>query len=227
MPACRPPPGCVHCWVSTQPGPPSKVQVSSRPMSSPPSVRLSGSLVRTRLSGHLVSSPSGVQPSGVCPSARSQPSGPASAGWWRWGRPRDGGQRSCRIESSSRWSGLSLAAGSTAPRRHGCRYRCGGRVQAGGGASAADLVGWCLGGRLHPTGQQASLPPGAHVAGDCARAGVGWRDVAHGTARRPAGLEPRLLCVVIAEPEAEWTGPEGAYELGGADGARPQRGPAR
>jgi hypothetical protein len=91
MAACRPSPVCVHYWVSTQPGPPSGVQVSSRPVSSPSSVRLSGSLVRTRLSGPLVSSPSGVQPFGVRPSARSQPSRPASAGWWRWGRPRDGG----------------------------------------------------------------------------------------------------------------------------------------
>jgi hypothetical protein len=169
----------------------------------PSGVRPSGSLVRTRLSGRLVSTTRPVSSRVVC----ARPAGhshlvprPPGAGDRR---PRDGGAAGHDwIESSSMWSGPSLAARSTAPRRHGCGHRCGGRVQAGGGAAAADWAGWCFGGRLHPTDQEGQTATRAPVAGDCARA-RGWlaRCCAWHRAGRPAGLEPRPLCVVIAEPD--------------------------
>jgi hypothetical protein len=163
---------------------------------------------RTRLSGRLVSGPSGVQPSGACPSVRSQPSRPASPGWWRWGTLGRAGSRSHWIESSSVWSGRLPGGSVDGPRRHGYGHRCGGRVEAGGGASAAGLGGVCSGGRLHPT-RQARPPRGApgrwrlrssRGAGRSAR-------LPHGTVWRPYGLEPRLLCVVVAEPAGRVDGP--------------------
>jgi hypothetical protein len=157
-----------------RPGPgvqPSGVQPVQCLVSSPCSVRLSGSLVRTRLSGRLVSSPSGVQPSGGCPSARSQPSRPASAGWWRWGDLGTVGSGHDWIQSSSMWSGpvpggsvdrpRSMDAGTAA---ESCAGRRGSvaRRSGPGGASA--------GGCTRATGQ-ARPPRGAPVAGDCAGAG--------------------------------------------------------
>jgi hypothetical protein len=95
----------------------------------PSGVRLSGSLVRTRLSGYSVSSPSGVQSSGVCPSARSQPSRPTSAGCWRWGDPRYGAA-AVTAGSGRVPGGLVPVPGGwvDGPRRHGCGHRCGGGV---------------------------------------------------------------------------------------------------
>jgi hypothetical protein len=184
MPTCCPSPVCVHYWVSTQPGPPSGVQVSSRPVSSPSSVRLSGSLVRTRLSGRLVSSPSGVQPSGVCPSARSQPSRPASAGWWRWGRPRYGGQRSRldRVEFHV-VRPRPRAARSTA-RGAWMRAPLRSRVQAGGGASAADLGRVVL--RREAAPERPGRPDrrGGRLSLRLRSGRGGWRDLA---ARHRAG----------------------------------------
>jgi hypothetical protein len=111
-------------------------------------------------------------------------------------------------ESSSMWSGPVPAARSTAP----------GGMVAG---TAAEVVcrpagerrrrtwaGWRFGGRLHPTDQAGQTAARAPVAGDCARAGSGRREVA---ARHRVGghlgLEPRLLCVVVAEPDVRVDGP--------------------
>jgi hypothetical protein len=118
----------------------------TRPVSSPSTVRLSGYLVRTRLSGRLVSSPSGVRrasvrPAGVSPSARSHPSRPASASG---------------SDGDTRYGGATVTTGSSrvpcgpaqgtvpggsvdGPMRHRCGHRCGGLVEAGGGRRPADL----------------------------------------------------------------------------------------
>ena len=113
------------------------------------------------------------------------------------------------IESSSRWSGPVLGGSVDGPRRHGCGHRCGGGVQAGGGAPAADL------GRVVLRREAAPDRPGRpdRREGRC-RWPLRWgRELAgamlpHGTVRgRPSGLEPRLLCVVIAEPDVRVDGP--------------------
>ena len=113
MAVCCPSPGCVHCWGVH----PTRhaVQVSSRPCPAVqcPAIwlpRPDAAVQPTRVH------PSGVQPCGVHLSARSQPSRPASAGWWRLGETS--GRRGSGldwIESSSMWSGpVPAAARSTA-----------------------------------------------------------------------------------------------------------------
>jgi hypothetical protein len=185
MPGCCPSPGCVHCWVSTP----------TRPAVQGPGVQPSD-VQPVQCPAIWLSRPdAAVQPAGVqpvrCPAVWCLSVRPVTGVSSRVrrvvaiGRPRDGG--AAVLTGSSRVScgpAPSLAARSTAPRRHGCGHRCGGRAQAGGGASAADLGpgGASTGGCTRPT-RQARPPPEAPVAGDCARAGVGWRDVAHGTAR--------------------------------------------
>jgi hypothetical protein len=199
MPACCPSPVRVHSRVSTQPGPPSgsrcpAVRCPARPVSgclAPSSGRgcPAGWCPARPASSRLVSSPSGVQPAGVCPSAWSQPSGPASAGWWRWGAPRYGGQR-------SRLDRVKFHVVRPRPRRLGRRPQGAwmraplrSRRQAGGGASAADL------GRVVLWREAAPNRPGrpdrregrlslATALGQ----GSGWRDVAaRHRARRPSG----------------------------------------
>jgi hypothetical protein len=186
--------------VSTHSGPPSGVQVSSRPVSSPSTVRSSGSLARTRLSGRLVSGPSGVQPAGVCPSARSQPSRSASAS----GQPS-------RLDRVKFRVVRPLPGGSVdGPRRHGCGHRCGGRVEAGGGASAAGLGRGVLGREAAPTDQAGQTAARGALSLANALGQGSWlkREVtAPHRVGRPYGLEPRLLCVVVAEPAGRVDGP--------------------
>ena len=236
MPACCPPPVCVHYWVSAQPGPPSGVQVSSRPVSSRP---VSGYLAPSSgrgcpagwcparpASSRLVSSASGVQPSGVRPSARSQPSRPASAGWWRWGRSRYGGQRSRldRVEFQvvrsrpRRLGRRPEEAWMRAPLRRWCAGWRGsaGRGPGPGGASA--------GGCTQPT-RQARPPRGAPVAGHCAGAGS-WLARCCRTAPCGGGhlaWSHDYFAWSLRSLTSEWTGPEGSNELGGEDGARPRQ----
>jgi hypothetical protein len=136
----------VHCRRSRCP---------ARPVSSPSTVRSSGSLVRTRLSGRLVSSPSGVRPAGVrpagvYPSALSHPSRPASASGSDGGTPGTAGQR-------SRLDPVAFHVVRPRPRRLGrwpdealLRGSCGGRR---GSVGRRTWAGWCFGGRLRPTGQ--------------------------------------------------------------------------
>ena len=145
---CRPSPSASTTSVSTHP---SGVQVSSRPVSSCPDTGRLAPSSPVPLSGRLVSSPSGVQPvrgSAVrCPSVRpSHPSGPASARRRRLGTPRYGGQSSC-LERIEFHVVRPRPSGSVdGPGRPGCGHRCGGRMEASGGASAADLAGLCSGG---------------------------------------------------------------------------------
>jgi len=158
----RCPPFGVHQSV-----PSSGVQLSSRPVSSPSSVRSSGSLVR-------------------CPAVRC---------------PR----AHLVVSVSSRRSSVASEA-----------------------ASAADPAGLCLDEEgLRPTdqGRQTDVRS-APVAGDCTRAG----ELAEARRSRAAprgwhlGLEPRLLSVVVVEPDARVDGPGRTNELDGEDGrAAPAR----
>jgi hypothetical protein len=166
--------------------PPSAVQ--------PSSVRSSGSLVRTRLSGRLVSSPSGAQPSGVSvrPPGRSRlvPRPPVVA----MGTSGTAGDGHDWIESSSMWSGPVPAARSAAqgamdaaPPRSSCR-------PAGNGAPRT----WPGVLRREPAPGRPGRPDrreGRPVAGDCAR--VGELAEGRGCRTAPCGghaaLEPTTL----------------------------------
>jgi hypothetical protein len=179
------------------------VRCPARPVSG-----LSGSLVRTRLSGRPVSSPSGVQPSGGCPSGRSRlvPGPPGD------GDGETSARRAAVTTGSSRvpcGPAPSPAARVDGPRRmdagsaaKSCAGRRGsvGRGPGPGGASA----GGCTDRPGRPDRRRGVGP----FAGDRARQGSGWREVAaRHRAARPSGLEPRLLCVVIAEPDVRMDGP--------------------
>jgi hypothetical protein len=135
-------------------------------------------------------SPSGVQPSVVHPSALSHPSRPASASGSDGGHPVRRGNGHDWIESSSMWSGPVPGGSVDGPMRHKCGHRCGGRVEAGGGASAGGPGPGCAsaGGCGRPT-RQARPPRGAPVGGDCARAG-GWLTRCCRTARCGAAIWP-------------------------------------
>jgi hypothetical protein len=146
-------------------------------------------------------SPSGVQPAVVHPSALSHPSRPASASGSDGGHPVRRGNGHDWIESRSRWSGPVPGGSVDGPMRHRCGHRCGGRVEAGGGASAADL------GRVVPRREAAADRPGRPDRRQgrpsvATALGQGLADAMspRGTVGRPAGLEPRLRCVVGAEP---------------------------
>jgi hypothetical protein len=147
-------PGCQDaCLPSTaglcpllgvhQPGPPSGVQVSSRPVSSRP------------LSGYLAPSSGRSCPADSCPtrpassrlvSARP-PDGrsrlvPRPPGSGDGGRLGTAGQRSRLDQVESHVARPVPGSSVDGLRKHGCGHRCGGRMQAGGGApvaSAADL----------------------------------------------------------------------------------------
>jgi hypothetical protein len=220
----------------------------TRPMSSPSSpstVRLSGSLVRTRLSGRLVSSPSGVRPAGVRPAGvQARPASsrlvstrppcrirlvPPQPGAGDGGHPVRRGNGHDWIESSSMWSGPVPGGSVDGPMRHRCRHRCGGRAEAGGGASAGGPgPGWCVGGRLRPT-DQAGQTAARGVRRWRLRSGRGWLTRWCRTAPWAGHLAWSRDYATWSLPSlmSEWTGLEGLNELGGQDGARPQRGPAR
>jgi hypothetical protein len=144
----------VHQLVATHPfrRPGSRcpaVRCPARPVSSPSSVQpvqcparpVSGHLApssRIRLSGRLVSSPSGVQPSGVRPSAQSSrirlvrvsPAVALGDTSVRRGNLHDWN------ESSSMWSGPVPPSGSVGGlSRPGRGQRCGGHMSASGGGS--------------------------------------------------------------------------------------------
>ncbi len=188
MPTCCPSPVCVHSWVSTQPGPPSGVQVSSRPVSSPSSVRLSGSLAgRGCPAGWCPARPASSHLVSLRPPGRSRLV-PRPPGGGDGGDLGTAGSGHDWIEWSSMWSGpvpggwvddaRSMDAGTAAESCAGRR----GSVGRGPGPGGA-LAGGCT----RATGQ--AIPPrGAPVAGDCARAGRGWRDAAaRHRAGRPSG----------------------------------------
>lgn len=104
------------------------------------------------------------------------------------------------------------------------------RVQAGGGASAADLGRVVLRREApHPSDRAGQTAGRGAVAGDCARAGE-W--LARCCRMAPCGAaiwawSHDYSAWSLRSLTSEWTGPEGPNELGGEDGARPQRGPAR
>jgi hypothetical protein len=97
------------------------------------------------------------------------------------------------------------------PEEHGCGYRCAGGVQAGGGASAADLGRVVL--RREAAPDRPGRADGREERLSLATApgqGSGWRDVAaRPRAGGHLGLEPRLLCVVVVEPDVRMDGPGG------------------
>ena len=203
--------------------------MSSRPVSSPSSVRSPGSLIRTQLSGRLVSSPSGVQRLvSVRPPGRSRlVPRPPGAGDGDTSVRRDSGH-DC-IESSFMWSGPLPGGSVDGPRRHGCGHRCGVGCRPAGERRRRTWAEMCSGGRLRPT-DQAGRPPRGRPSLATALGQGSWlkRDVA---ARHRVGghLAWRRDYSAWSLPSlmSEWTGPEGPNELGGQDGARPQRGPAR
>ena len=214
MPACCPSPVCVDYWVSAQPGPPSGVQVSSRPVSSPSGVQPVQCPVIWLPRPDAAVRPSGVQPvrrpAVWCPPVR-----PVAAVSSRVSRVLAMGETSVRrgsghdwIESSSMWSGPVPGGSVDGPRRHGCGHRCGGRVQAGGGASPRTWAGWCFGGRLHPTDQAGQTAARAPVAGDCARAGeLAGAMSPHGTVRGGhLGLSRDYSAWSLRSLTSEWTG---------------------
>jgi hypothetical protein len=107
------------------------------------------------------------------------------------------------------------------------RRACGGRR----GSVGRGLVWWCLGWRLQP--RLTRRPDRREGALSLATAlGQGsWlkREVAaRHRVGRPSGPGGRDYGAWSLQGlTTEWTGPEGSNELGGEDGARPQRGPGR
>jgi hypothetical protein len=208
-----------------------RVQVSSRPVSSCP---VSGHLAPSSpvpLSGRLVSSPSGVQPvpgpAVRCPSVRpSHPSRPASARRRRFGGHLGTAGQSSRLERIEFHVVRPRSSGSVdGPGRPGCGHRCGGRVEASGGASAADLAGLCSGGVAaadrpgRPDRRKGAHRQRLRQAGVLAEA---RRSRTRRVAATLAGA--RLLSVVVVEPDAGVDGFGRANELDGADGrAAPAR----
>jgi hypothetical protein len=199
MPTCCPSPVCVHSWVSTP----------TRPAVRGPGVQPAGVRPVQCPVIWLPRPDVAVRPAGGCPSARSQPSRPASAGWWRWGRPRYGGQR-------SRLDRVEFHVVRPRPRRlgrrpeeHGCGHRCGVVCRPAGERRPRTWAGWCFGGRLHPSDRAGQTA----ARGACrwrlrSGGGVAGAMLPHGTVRGGhLGLEPRLLCVVIAEPDVRMDGP--------------------
>jgi hypothetical protein len=153
----------------------------------------------------------------------------ASAGWWRWGRPRYGGQR-------SRLDRVEFHVVRPRPRRlgrrpkeHGCGHRCEVGCRPAGERRPRTWAGWCFGGRLHPSDRAGQTAARGAVAGDCARAGE-WLTRCCRTAPCGAAIwawSHDYSAWSLRSLMSEWTGPEGPNELGGEDGTRPQRGPAR
>jgi hypothetical protein len=184
----------------------------------------SGRLVSARLVSKSVRASSRL----LSPVALSHPSRPASASGSDGG-PGTAGQRSRRDQVEFHVSGPIPGGSVDGPMRQRCGHRCGGRVKAGGGASAGGPGpgGASAGGCGRPT-RQARRPRGAPVGGDCARQGLADAMLPHGTvwsghlawSRDYAAWSVRSLM-------SEWTGLEEPNELGGQDGARPQRGPVR
>jgi hypothetical protein len=152
----------------------------------------------------------------------------ASAGWWRWGRPRYGGQRSRLDESSSMWSGPS-PGGSVDARGAWMRAPLRSRVQGRRGSVGRGP------GRVVLQREAAPERPGRpdRREGRCRwrlRSGTEWLARCCRTALCGAAIwawSHDYCAWSLRSLTSEWTGPEGPNELGGGDGARPQRGPAR
>jgi hypothetical protein len=208
MPACCPSPVCVHYWCppnpARRPGPgvqPSGVQPVQCPVIWLPgpdaAVRPAGvqpvrrpavwwlsvrpvAAVSSRVRRVVAMGETSIRRAAVTTGSSRVPCGPA--------RPR-----AARSTARGAWM--------RAPLRRSCAGRRGsvGRRSGPGGASA--------GGCTRATGQ-ARPPPRAPVAGDCAGAGE-W--LARGCRTAPCGaaiwLEPRLRCVVMAEPDVRMDGP--------------------
>ena len=224
----RPPLG-VH-----PPVPPSGVQVSSRPVSSRP---VSGRLAPSSGSGcPAVWCQPVRRPAVWCPSVRPIASiSSPSAGGGDGDTSVRPGQPSRLERGEFMWSGPSPAARSTArvgldagnPGRPGRGQRCGGRVEASGGASAADLGRVVLG--REAAADRPGRPDrrkGRPVAGDCARQGC-WlkRDVPAPAAWLPPWLERDYSPWLSWSLTPAWTGSAGPTSLTARMGARPQRGP--
>jgi hypothetical protein len=125
---------------------------------------------------------------------RSQPSRPASAGWWRWGAPRDGGQRSRLDRVKFRVVRPRPGGLVDGPRRHGCGHRCGVVCRPAGERRPRTWAGWCFGGRLHPSDRA-----GQTAAGGACR----WR---LRSGRRVAGAILHRSSLVRATAPV-WNGP--------------------
>jgi hypothetical protein len=202
----------------------------------PSGVQLSG----VRTSGSLVPGPS-VRPSGVQPVRR-----PACPGFSRPVSVRPPvASVSSRVSPAAALGGHLGTAGQSSrleriefhvvrprpsgsvdgPGRPGCGHRCGGRVEASGGASAADLAGLCSGGVAaadrpgRPDRRKGAHRQRLRQAGVLAEA---RRSRTRHVAAILAGA--RLRSVVVVEPDAGVDGLGRANELDGADGrAAPAR----
>jgi hypothetical protein len=209
-------------WVSTRPVPTAGVRSSNRPVSSRP-------MSSCPVSGQLVPS-SGVQPSGRLVSVRPVPFSSVAARRWPWGSRRGAGNLAAGTDRVA--GGLRVPSGLVdGPSRPG-----GGDAVVvgrwGSGGRGPGRVG--LGRRLRPC-STADRPgggqPGVRVAGGC-RLSQAWErgskpGVPAPECGRHLGLEHDYAAWSLWSLMARWTGLEGANELDGADGARPQRGPAR
>ena len=214
-------------------------------------VRPIRSVVQVQLSGRLVSSPSSVRSSGPRPDAAVRPAGvqpvrrpavwclsvrpvatvsSASAGWWRRGQLGTAGSGHDWIESSSVWSGPVPGGSVDGPRRPGCGHRCGGRLEAGGGVSTADLGRVVLG--REATADRPGRPDRRGGALSLATAlGQGSWLASEVAARHRVGGQLAwsrdYSAWSLRSLTTERTGPEGPNEVSGGDGVRPQRGPGR
>jgi hypothetical protein len=216
----------VHHSVSTHP--------FRRPGSRCPAVRCPARPV----SGHLAPSSGSGCPAVWCP-ARPASSCLVSvrspycihlvpvSGWWRWGHVGTAGNRHDCNEASSMWSGPSPSGSVDGPSRPGCGQRCGGRVEASGGASAADLGRVVLGRGGCGRPIREARPPQGPPRGWRLRQAGGLAEARRFRTYRVAAIlaEARLLSVAVVEPDARVDGLRRANELTARMGTRPQRGP--
>jgi hypothetical protein len=218
---------CVHHSVSTHPGPPSGVLASSRPVYSPSSIRSSGFLVRTRLSGR----PCPARPaSSRLVSTRSHPSRPTSAGRWGLGTRRSDGATVTTGPSRGPHGPAPSPAAAGARRRPGCGTVAEVGWRASGGASAADWPGCASAGGCRRPTREARPPRGAppSLAAATRDGELPAREVAarHRVAASLAWSPEHSAWSLWSLPP-EWTGSKAPTSLAARMGTRPQRGPAR
>jgi hypothetical protein len=225
MPACHRPPVCVCHWVSTHPVHRRGSRCPARPVSS-----LSGVQPVHRPVIWLPHPDAAVRPAGV------QPVRPVAAVSSCVSRVVAMGDSSVRRAAVTTGSSRVPCGPARAP---AARSTARGGMDAGTTAevvwrSAGECrprtwAGWCFGGRLRPTDQAGQTAArGARRWRLRSGRGAGWRaTLPHGTVGRPSGWSRDYSPWSLRSRMSEWTGPEGPNGLGGQDGARPQRGPAR
>ena len=214
--AGRCPPLGVHPFGSDV-----RLRLSSRPVVQPSGVQPSG----VRSSGWVVRDPA-VRPTGVHPSVRSPLSRP--------GQPRGGlGITSVRrVTFTTRTDRDACVCGVRAARstaRVGLRGRRGGGRGGGRGSVGRGAGRVCSGASCGAV--DADRPGASPAGGPPVAAGYpeAWERGLQCGVPAPAGggergLDPRLRCVVVVEPDDRVDGPGRVNELDGADeGAAPAR----